>query len=62
MPPTSAPDLRLPVVLVTGVPAAGKSTLARALSARLGMPLLSKDRVKEVLYDTLGELDRAATR
>lgn len=50
---------RLPVVLVTGVPAAGKTTLARALSAQLGIPLLSKDRVKEELFDTLGELDRA---
>ena len=42
------------VILVTGVPAAGKSTVAEALSRRLGLPVLSKDGVKERLFDTLG--------
>lgn len=35
------------VVLVNGLPGAGKSTLARALSEELVLPLLHKDTVKE---------------
>lgn len=41
-------------VLVNGLPGAGKTTLARAVSAELGLPLLSKDTVKETLADVLG--------
>ena len=41
-------------VLVVGWPAAGKSTLAAALAAELGMPLLAKDEIKEALMDGLG--------
>lgn len=41
-------------VLVAGWPAAGKSTLARALAAELGLPLLAKDEIKEALMDGLG--------
>jgi predicted kinase len=33
-------------VLVAGWPAAGKSTLARALAAELGLPLLAKDEIR----------------
>jgi predicted kinase len=41
-------------VLVGGWPAAGKTTLARALAAELGAAYLSKDEVKEALMDRLG--------
>lgn len=41
-------------ILVTGIPAAGKSTTAEFLSARLGIPVISKDRIKELMYDDLG--------
>ncbi len=40
-------------VLVAGWPASGKSTLARALAAELGLPLLAKDEIKEALMDGL---------
>jgi predicted kinase len=42
------------LVVVTGAPGAGKTTLARALSAELQLPLLAKDDVKEALFDALG--------
>ena len=45
------------VVVVTGIPGSGKTTLATALSARLGWPLISKDIVKEALFDALGTGD-----
>lgn len=41
-------------ILVTGIPASGKSTLAAWLSDQLGLPLLSKDGIKELLFDRLG--------
>lgn len=41
------------LVLVTGAPGAGKTTLAGPLAAALGLPLIGKDVVKETLYDAL---------
>jgi predicted kinase len=37
------------VVLLNGLPGAGKTTLARGLHARTGWPVLSKDAIKEAL-------------
>lgn len=45
-------------ILVTGIPAAGKSVLAKKLSADMGLPWFSKDSIKEKLYDTLGFASR----
>jgi AAA domain len=50
------------LVLVTGPPASGKTTLARPLAHHLGVPLLGKDTIKEALFDTLGTGDRAWSR
>jgi len=41
-------------VLVSGAPAAGKTTLARALAPLLAMSLIAKDDIKEALFDALG--------
>jgi predicted kinase len=50
------------VLIITGPPASGKSTLGRQLAHRLGLALLSKDLFKEVLFDELGWSDREWSR
>ena len=46
-------------ILVTGIPAAGKSTMAEVMSKRLKLPVISKDTVKELLFDNVGFQSRA---
>ena len=46
------------LIVVTGKPAAGKSTLASWLSQELKLPLVSKDPIREVLFERLGWKDR----
>lgn len=41
-------------ILVAGMMAAGKSTIAARLSRDLKIPMLSKDSIKEILFDDLG--------
>jgi gluconate kinase len=41
-------------VVVTGLPASGKSTVGWAVAAALGLPLLDKDEVLEALFERLG--------
>lgn len=47
-----APGPRL--VVVSGAPASGKSTLARHLADALALPLLAKDALKEAIADAMG--------
>ena len=55
-----SPTAAATIVLVTGIPASGKSTLSRLLSDALLLPVLSKDVVKEALHDSLGTTDPVA--
>lgn len=41
-------------ILVAGIPAAGKSTMAKVISERLKLPVISKDAMKELLFDNVG--------
>ena len=58
------------LIVVSGLPASGKSTIGAALSNGLGLPLLDKDDILEALFDELGTggaawrttLSRAADR
>src|SRR5436305_11454514 len=46
------------VVLINGWPCTGKTTLAVRLAEMLSLPMVAKDGVKELLYETLGYSDR----
>ncbi len=50
------------LVLVTGPPGAGKTTIAAELRTRLGLPLIAKDTIKELLGGALGIEDRARSQ
>ncbi|WP_298406923.1 AAA family ATPase [uncultured Chloroflexus sp.] len=50
------------LIIVTGHPATGKTTLSQALATGLRLPLLSKDAFKELMFDGLGWSDREWSR
>jgi glucokinase len=50
------------LVLVNGVPASGKSTVARAIADQGNWPLLALDTIKEALFAHLGIGDRNHNR
>jgi hypothetical protein len=50
------------LVVVSGPPGGGKTDLARPLAAALDVAFLSKDEIKEALFDELGTGDRLWAR
>jgi len=47
-------------VIVSGLPASGKSTLARAIAPALALPVFDKDDFLEALFDRSGASDAAS--
>lgn len=66
MPTTESPDpssaSRPKLIIVCGLPATGKSSLAEELRDQLRWPLFAKDQFKELLYDATDQGDGAYTR
>jgi predicted kinase len=46
------------LIVVTGAPGSGKSTVAVPLAQRLGLQLIAKDDIKEALWEHVGPGDR----
>ena len=47
------------LIIISGPPCAGKTTLGRWLAAELRLPLFHRDNFKEALFDSLGTSDLA---
>jgi len=50
------------LIIVSGPPASGKSSLGQRIARTLRLPYVSKDGIKETLFDTLGWKDREWSR
>ena len=51
--------MRNPIlIIISGPPCTGKTTLAEKIAAKFRLPLINKDGIKETLFDTLGVGDR----
>lgn len=42
------------LIIITGMPGSGKTTVARFLDSNLSLPVIEKDKIKEILFDRLG--------
>lgn len=46
------------LIIVSGPSSTGKTTLAQQISQKFNLPLITKDNIKEILFDDLGWSDR----
>lgn len=46
------------LIIVSGPPSSGKTTLAKSIAQKFNLPLITKDCLKEILFDTIGWKDR----
>lgn len=49
---------QLTIIIITGMPATGKTTLGTLLSEKYQIPFISKDALKERMFDNLGWNDK----
>lgn len=45
------------MVIITGAPDTGKTTLSKNLTKKLNLPVINKDEIKDLLFDDLGIKD-----
>ncbi|XLQ20195.1 MAG: AAA family ATPase [Candidatus Moraniibacteriota bacterium] len=50
------------IIVVTGVPASGKTVFAQKVGNKFNLPLFSKDSLKELLFDYVGVENRDLSR
>ena len=46
------------MIIVTGAPATGKTTLSKNLAERFNLPVINKDEIKELLFNSIGIKDK----
>jgi predicted kinase len=51
--------LKNTLIIITGLPATGKTSLGKKLATELNLPFISKDEIKELLFESLGYTDLA---
>ncbi len=50
------------LIIVTGLPCTGKTTLAEHIASHFSLPLVTKDQIKERMFERLGWSDREWSR
>ncbi|MEI7425952.1 MAG: AAA family ATPase [Candidatus Moraniibacteriota bacterium] len=45
------------LIIISGLPAAGKTTLAEKISKKFNIPVVSCDQIKELIFDRVGRWD-----
>ena len=48
----------LTLIIITGLPCTGKTTFGKNLSEEIGFPFISKDNIREILFDNFGWSDQ----